>query len=317
MNEKDIIQKYFTKKFNDQSIIEGIGDDAAIVRANSGCELVITTDTMVEGKHFFKHAPAYGIGYKLMASNLSDIAAMGASPRWATLNLTLNTLNHSWLAEFSNGLLECAQKHNVALIGGDTTSGNCLNVSIQLIGEVPHDKTMLRSSAKVDDRIFVTGVIGNAACALNFLQKQDFHHEDLPSAQYAALYMPQSRIDFAIELREIANAAIDISDGLLNEVEVICDASNVGAVLQLDNVPFNNNINIEQAITGGEDYELLFTLPDKLVNEVDLLSKKHDCLISEIGKINNSKTVEIYQGNRVMPYPKYSGYDHFEKITNE
>lgn len=317
MNEKDIIQKYFTKEFNDQSIIEGIGDDAAIVCVNRGCELVITTDTMVEGKHFSTRAPAYGIGYKLMASNLSDIAAMGASPRWATLNLTLNVLNQSWLEEFSNGLLECAQKHNVTLIGGDTTRGNCLNVSIQLIGEVPNDKAMLRNGAKADDKVFVTGVVGNAACALSFLQKQNFHHDDLSAAQYSALYMPQSRIDFAIELREIANAAIDISDGLLNELETICAASNVGAVLQLDNVPFNNGINIEQAITGGEDYELLFTLPDKLVNDVNLLSKKHNCTISEIGKITNSKTVEIYQGNQVMPYPKYSGYDHFENITNE
>ncbi len=311
MNEKDIIRKYFTREFNDQSIIEGIGDDAAIVSASNGCELVITTDTMVEGKHFSKHAPAHGIGYKLMASNLSDLAAMGASPRWATLNLTLNVLNDSWLVQFSNGLFECAQSHNVALIGGDTTSGDCLNISIQLIGEVPVGKAMLRSHAQINDKLYTTGVVGNGASALSYLQTQDFNHEMLSTAQYNALYTLPSRVNFAIELREFANAAIDISDGLLNELEIMCSASNTGASLQLDKVPFNRNISIEQAITGGEDYELLFTIPVKSTNELDLLSKKHNCPTTEIGQITESKVVEIYHGNQAMPYPECSGYDHF------
>ncbi|MFK7793727.1 MAG: thiamine-phosphate kinase [Gammaproteobacteria bacterium] len=313
MNEKDIIQKYFTKELNDQSIIEGIGDDAAIIRANNGCELVITTDTMVEDRHFSKFAPAYAVGYKLMASNLSDIAAMGASPRWATLNLTLSTLNQSWLENFSKGLLECAQKHNVTLVGGDTTHGERLNISIQLIGEVPKGEAMLRNGAQVGDLIFVTGIIGNAASALNILQKNDFNHDDLSAIQYAALYMPQSRIDFAIELRDIANAAIDISDGLLNELEIICKASHVGAALQLNDIPVNCDINIDQSITGGEDYELIFTVPNELISHVELLSKKHNCSTSKIGEITNNKIVEIYQGNHVIPYPEYSGYDHFDK----
>jgi thiamine-monophosphate kinase len=313
LNEKDIIQNYFTKDFNDQSVIEGVGDDAAIISTRSGYESVITTDTMVEGKHFSKHAPAHGVGYKLMASNLSDIAAMGASPRWATLNLTLNVLNQSWLEEFSNGLLECAKAHNVVLIGGDTTCGDCLNASIQLIGEVPAGEAMLRSHAQINDKIFITGVIGNAASALNYLRKQDFNHDHLSAAQYAVLYMPQSRIELAIELRNIANAAIDISDGMLNELELVCKASHVGAKLQLNNVPMNDEISTALAITGGEDYELLFTLPDKFINQIDLLSKKHNCPITQIGKITDTNVVEIYQGNQSFPYPKYSGYDHFAK----
>ncbi len=311
MNEKDIIQTYFTKDFDDHSVIEGIGDDAAIVSVSNGHELVITTDTMVEGKHFSKQAPAYGIGYKLMASNLSDIAAMGASPRWATLTLTLNTLNPSWLQEFSNGLLDCAQIHNVILIGGDTTSGDCLNMSIQLIGEVSNGEAMLRSHAQANDKIFITGVIGNAASALDQLRNSEFNHAYLSESQYAALYMPQSRVSLAIELRKLANAAIDISDGLLHELEIICEASNVGATLNLENVPFNNNISIEQAMTAGEDYELLLTIPDHLLKQADLLSKKHNCLLSNIGQITNSNTVELYQGDQLIPYPKYSGYDHF------
>ncbi len=313
MNEKDIIQKYFTKAINEQSVIAGIGDDAAIVSVSSGCELVMTTDTMLEGKHFSKQAPAYAVGYKLMASNLSDIAAMGAAPRWAMLNLTLSSLDQSWLKGFSKGLLECAQAHNVVLIGGDTTSGDCLNVSVQLIGEVPISKAMLRSNAQVNDKIYVTGIIGNAASALRHLQQKKFNHHNLSAAQYCALYMPDSRINLAIELREIANAAIDISDGLLNELEIVCNTSGTGAKLQLDKIPLAKEISTENAITGGEDYELLFTIPDKYTDQISLLAHKHDCLISQIGEITNNNVVDIYEYNRSIPHPKRSGYDHFAK----
>ena len=312
MNEKDIIRKYFTKNLDDQAVINGIGDDAAIVSPKRGNQLVVTTDTMVEGKHFSNTAPAYGVGYTLMASNLSDIAAMGATPRWATLNLTLNIVDESWLEGFSNGLLECAQAHNVALIGGDTTCGQCLNVSVQLIAEVLINKAMLRSNAQASDNIFVTGVIGNAASALHYLQQNNFNHEKLSTAQNTALYKPPSRIDYAIELAEIANAAIDISDGLLNELELICKASNVGATLQLDNLPYNHDIDIQHAITGGEDYELLFTIPNEFIKQAHVLADKHQCLITNIGKITNTKTVELYHANKLMPYPKSSGYDHFQ-----
>lgn len=313
MNEKDLIRKYFTKVSSDQAVIEGIGDDAAIVSTKSENELVITTDTMVEGRHFFKTAPAFGVGFKLMASNLSDIAAMGATPRWATLNLTLNALDKSWIEGFSRGLLDCAQIHNVTLVGGDTTSGDCLNASIQLIGEVPSGKAMLRSHAKVNDKIYVTGAIGNATSTLDLLRQQDFNHDNLSEMQYAALYMPDSRIDFAIELRELANAAIDISDGLLNELEIVCNASNVGANLQVSNLPLNKNISVERAITGGEDYELLFTIPEKFISQLGLLSESHNCPITQIGTITDANTVEIYQGDLSIPYPKSSGYDHFAR----
>lgn len=311
MNEKEIIKQYFTKGFSDQRIIEGIGDDGAVIKVSSGCELVVTTDTMTEGKHFSKLAPAFAVGYKLMASNLSDIAAMGATPRWATLNLTLNTPDQSWLKEFSKGLFECAHKNNVALIGGDTTSGDSLTMSVQLIGEVPAGKAMLRSHAKVNDKLFVTGVIGNAVSALRYLQENNFIHNQLSDAQYAALYTPPSRIALSIELRELANAAIDISDGLLHELDLICQASNVGATLQLENVPVNHDIDIERAITGGEDYELLFTIPAENVHQLDQLSSYHDCQITCIGDITDSGNIELYQGEQSIPHPHYSGYDHF------
>ena len=313
MNEKDIIQQYFTKDFNDREIIEGIGDDAAIIKANNGCELVITTDTMTVGQHFSKQAPAYAVGYKLMASNISDIAAMGAAPRWATLNLTLTSLDQSWLEGFSRGLFECAEINRVTLIGGDTTAGDSLTMSVQLIGEVPIGKALLRSHAKVNDKLFVTGVIGNAVSALNYLQETNFNHDDLSDEQYTALYTPQSRVDLSIEMRELANAAIDISDGLLNELDLICHASNVGACLQIDKIPMEHEKDAELAITGGEDYELLFTIPDEKIHQLDRLSSKYNCPITQIGKITDSQIIEIYQGDQVIPRPHYLGYDHFEK----
>ncbi len=298
---------------NDPSVVVGIGDDAAVVTNNKQCQLVTTTDTMVEGKHFSKQAPAYGVGYKLMASNLSDIAAMGAVPRWATLNLTLARVDEVWLQEFSNGLLECASKHNVTLIGGDTTSGNQLNVSVHLSGEVPNNMAMLRSHAQVNDKIFVTGVIGLAASMLSHLQKQNYSHANLTESQLSALYKPSSRVDLAIELREIAHAAIDISDGLLHELDIVCEASHVGASLQLNSIPVDRDINLQQAITGGEDYELLFTAGHEHIDQIAQLSEKHSCRISEIGEITNTHLIELYQGEQLVPTPKYTGYDHFPK----
>ncbi len=311
MNEIHLIQKYFSKKLDDESIIEGIGDDAAIVSSNSNCELVITTDTMLEERHFSKHAPPFSVGYKLMASNLSDVAAMGAVPRWATLNLTLDTLDESWLDQFSKGLHKCADAHNVALIGGDTTKGSCLSVSIQLIAEVPTGRAMLRSGAHGNDKIYVTGVIGNAASALEILRLHNFNHTNLTDRQLSDLYMPESRINLAIELREFANAAIDISDGLLHELELMCTASNTGAILHIDAIPINNELDITKAITSGEDYELLFSAPSNCVEKIKNLSIKHNCLINCIGEMTSNKIIELYHGDKVIPYPECTGYDHF------
>lgn len=313
MNETHLIQKYFSRNFDDKSIIKGIGDDAAILSTSSECELVITTDTMLEGKHFSKQAPAYAVGYKLMASNISDVAAMGATPRWATLNLTLETLNESWLEQFSNGLYDCANAHNVTLVGGDTTKGSCLNAAIQLIAEVPIGKAMLRSGAHCNDHLYVTGNIGNAASALEFLRNNDFNHKKLSDSQFRALYMPESRVKLALELREIATAAIDISDGLLHELEIICAASHTGAILRIDDIPIHHEIDFLKAIIGGEDYELLFSAPAICAEQIDDLSRKHNCLINCIGEITNNSIIELYHGSKLIPYPKCTGYDHFAK----
>lgn len=311
MNEKEIIQRYFIQSRNDPSLKIGIGDDAAVLAPSYGHQLVITTDTMVAGKHFVHQAPPYAIGYKLMSVNLSDIAAMGAVPRWATLNMTLVSVDENWLAEFSRGLLECANKHNVALIGGDTTSGDTLNVSVQLIAEAPSGTVMLRTNAQINDRIFVTGTIGAAKSASMYLQKHNCCHDTLTESQFTALYQPPSRVEFALALREFSNTAIDISDGLLHELEIICEASGVGATVNLDKLSVDPDIDIDVAITGGDDYELLFTASSEQAVKIIELAQKCHCPLSEIGEIKCAQSIKLYDDNKLIPYPAVSGYDHF------
>ena len=310
MNEKDIIQ-YFISPHHPASVSQGIGDDCAVLNISTDHQLVTTTDTMVEDKHFVAQSPAYELGYKLMATNLSDIASMGARPKWATLNLTLAEVNLTWISQFAKGLLFCAQKHQVVLVGGDTTLGKQLTMSLQLSGEIPIDQANLRKNAQLGDIIYVTGKIGCAAHALKLLKQHSFQHSALSKQQITALYMPPSRVELALALRNLIHASIDISDGLLHELEILCQQSDCGAALQLDNIPFDHSIDIMSAITAGDDYELLFTADRKQEQKISGIADKYDCLISAIGEINSSCEIVLFQQQQQVPYPDISGYDHF------
>ncbi len=311
LTEQEIIQRFFSHPVKDSSVIKGIGDDAAIINPQQGHQLVVTTDTMVEGTHFVKEAPAYEVGYKLMAVNLSDLASMGATPRWAFLNLTLVSVNEDWISGFSNGLHDCSEKHNVSLLGGDSTQGHTLTLSLQLIGQVPENTSLLRSNAKPGDYIFVTGKIGTAMSALSHLQSENNNHNKLTQHELNALYRPPSRVQFAIEVREFAHAAIDISDGLLHELEILCKESNVGATINTDNINIDENITLIEALTCGEDYELIFTASADNESNIYTLAEKHGCNVSHIGKVTDSQHIQLYEHNKEYPYPSASGYDHF------
>ena len=310
MNEKDIIE-YFISQQQCDSVAYGIGDDCAILNPTPGCQLVTTTDTMIEGRHFVKQAPAYAVGYKLMAVNLSDIAAMGAIPKWATLNLSLRQFDQAWIKDFSNGLLECANKHNVTIVGGDTTRGDQLILSLQLLGEIPLGSATLRNQAQINDVIYVTGTIGCAAAALRILEENKFLHSALNQTQTSALYMPPSRVELAQALREYIRASIDISDGLLHELEIICHQSHVGAILMLENIPVSKDMDVMQSITAGDDYELLFTADVQYVETIAELASSHHCAITAIGNIVNSQGIKLTMNQQEVTYPNISGYDHF------
>ena len=313
MNEKQLIQTYFTATQTPSSVIKGIGDDAAVLMPSRHHELVVTTDTMLAGVHFLKTAPADDIGYKLMAANLSDVAAMAALPRWATLNITLSQVDRAWLQAFSRGLFACADKHQVTLVGGDTTRGDNLTLSLQLIAEVPASRALLRSTAKAGDQIFVSGEIGHAAHALLKLQRANHNYNKLEPVDMAALFRPPARVELGLAIRELAHAAIDISDGFLHELEIICQASEVGADITLEKLPVNSAITLQQAITGGEDYELLFTADPKYTTQILALSARHDCPVSLIGEIKTSQSIDLYYCGKKLTMPASTGYDHFSQ----
>ena len=312
MNEKHIIEQFFHKHFEDPSIIKGNGDDAAVIQARSDHQLVVSTDTMVEGRHFVHQTPAHAIAYKLMAVNVSDIAAMGAAPRWSTLNLTLPEYDSNWCEQFSQGLFECAQQYQTMLVGGDLTRGECLTVSLQIIGEVPNNQALYRNTAQVGDNLYVSGCIGAAGAALTHLVAHGYDHSQLSENEMRSLYYPQARVSLGLALRDIAHACIDISDGLLHELEIICDQSQVGADLNLDNIVCTSQLPKIDAITQGDDYELLFTAsPDQHSTIMDLASRL-ECQIHHIGQMIDSAEVVITHQGRVLPTPTQSGYDHFK-----
>ncbi len=314
MNEKDII-RHFINEYQDDSVDLGIGDDAAVLNPTPGHQLVVTTDSMVENRHFVRQTPAYAIAYKLMVSNLSDIAAMGAIPKWATLNITLTELDHSWLDSFSKGLFDCAKKNNVVLVGGDTTLGAQLNVSVQLFGEVPEGCALARNRARTGDLIYVTGQIGDAAAALGKLKRHNYNHSVLSQRQKEALYMPASRVEVAIALRDTIHACIDISDGLLHELEIICQQSHAGAILNLQDIPVSDDIDLLKAITAGEDYELLFTADSSKTDRIFTLAEQHQCEMSIIGSMTDNHQIKLYKNSQPVDYPECSGYDHFAHLT--
>jgi len=264
MTEFELIKKYFTASVQPDWLAIGVGDDGAVVNADSR-QLVVVTDTLVESVHFFAGTSAKAIGHKALAVNLSDLAAMGAEPRWITLNLTLPEPNEAWLADFAAGLHALAAQFGVALIGGDTTAGP-LTVSVTAGGYLPMQQAPLqRSGAKPGDQLCVVGQLGLAALAVAARQSGKL----APSVQSQALDFPQPRVNEAQQLVGLASAAIDVSDGLLADLGHLLQASGVGAELDGDGlaacVPVtcleDRQPAAQAMLSGGDDYALLFTLP--------------------------------------------------------
>jgi thiamine-monophosphate kinase len=230
--------------------------------------LAISADMLVSGTHFFAEADPYQLGWKALAVNLSDMAAMGAQPKWATLAIALPNIDHAWLAEFSRGLFACADTFGVDLIGGDTTRGP-LTISVQIMGEVPNGLAIKRSGAQLGDQIWLSGPLGHAALALAHLQARIKLDADTFARCASALHTPQPRVALGLALRGIATSAIDISDGLAADLGHVLNASNLGAKLHLTQLPQASHwpmaSQLEPAeqlkllLAGGDDYELCFS----------------------------------------------------------
>ncbi|WMJ08107.1 thiamine-phosphate kinase [Nitrosomonas sp. sh817] len=318
-SEFDLIQRYFKKSYT--NAILGIGDDAALIAVTPGHELALSTDTLVSGRHFFADADPYQLGYKSLAVNLSDMAAMGAKPRWIMLALTLPEAlaKHSgWLAEFSKGFFELADRHQVQLIGGDTTAGP-LAICVQITGEVAAGQGLRRSGARPGDDIWVSGRLGSAALALKHETQQIILDPDERAHCLPALLMPVARVELGQRLTGLAHSAIDVSDGLLADLGHILESSEQAACIHLEDIPCAAELKkrmpqpaaLQCLLAGGDDYELCFTAPKIHREPIDRLAAELILPLTRIGEIvaGEGLIVKDALGNRITM--EINGYDHF------
>ncbi|MFZ2161533.1 MAG: thiamine-phosphate kinase [Sideroxyarcus sp.] len=315
MSEFDLIKRYFTRPT--PGAILGVGDDAALLRIADGMELAVSTDMLVSGTHFFHNADPFLLGHKTLAVNLSDLAAMGAVPRWATLALSLPAADENWLQQFSAGFFALADEHGIELIGGDTTRGP-LNLCVTIMGEVPKGKALRRSGAKVGDDIWVSGILGMAALGLAYLKgKTELPEEDRLFC-LAALHKPLPQVALGLALRDIAHSAIDISDGLLADLGHILECSQLGAEIHFEAIPKVGAGNIDEALlqhcalSGGDDYELCFTAAVARRDEIEALAQKLQLPLTRIGTIRAEQGCTVHTAGGGEIKSKESGYDHFK-----
>lgn len=314
MSEFDLIQRYFTRPA--PHAILGVGDDAALLCVTEGMELAVSTDMLVSGTHFFFDADPFLLGHKTLAVNLSDLAAMGALPRWATLALSLPSADAEWLCRFSEGFFALAEEHGVELVGGDTTRGP-LNLCVTIMGEVPRGKALRRSGAQIGDDIWVSGTLGVAALGLAHLQGKIKLPEDSRLSCLAALHQPQPRMALGLALRDLASSAIDISDGLLGDLKHILECSNVGAEIAFAALPAPTLPHIDETVlrrcilAGGDDYELCFTASAIRRREIEALAAKLQLPLAHIGSIIEGRQCLVRAGDGSVMTIKESGYDHF------
>ena len=261
-SEFALIDRYF--RHPTRHTVLGVGDDGAIVLTTAGCELVVSTDMLVAGSHFLADTDPEDLGWKTLAVNVSDMAAMGAQPRWALLAAALPAATESWIEKFARGFFSCADTFGIDVIGGDTTKGPH-NFCVTIFGEVPAGAALLRSGAQAGDEIWVSGAPGRAALGLAHLQGRIMLAEPALADCLAALHRPQPRIALGLALRDIATAAIDVSDGLLADLSHILKASGVAAKLKVAVPPaptfVDTNLWRDCYLAGGDDYELVFTTP--------------------------------------------------------
>lgn len=314
--EFNLIQQYFTRPTRQTNL--SVGDDAALISLQDGMELAISADMLVAGTHFFINCDAFLLGWKSLAVNISDMAAMGASPKWVTLAIALPDINHDWLSEFSRGFFACADHFKVDLIGGDTTRGP-LTISVQIMGEVLKGKAIKRSGANANDDIWVTGALGSSALGLAHLKnKVDLTGKILENS-LLALHKPTPRIEVGLKLQNIATSCIDISDGLLADLGHILKASNLGATLDLQAIPcleylherLNDTEYQQFILAGGDDYELCFTAPKMYQQAIMAISQALDVPISRVGQTHHDLNLRVQYGNEMLKIEK-KGYDHFD-----
>ena len=318
LSEFDLIRQYFDRVLKETgNLRQGIGDDAAIISVPDGMELALSMDTLVQDVHFHANTRPEDVGYKSLAVNLSDLAAMGAEPRWVTLSLTVPEADQTWLEQFSQGFFELADRIPVILIGGDLNKGP-LSVTVQVHGLLPAGLAILRKGATPGDLVYVSGHPGEAGLGLRLLKNMI----DIPGTYHdkvlERLHRPDPRIALGIKLRDYAHSAIDISDGLIADLGHMLDASQCGAMINLEALPlsgaFDGINNIEDAweivLTSGDDYELCFTINE---DQKEILENNSgiDTPLTCIGKIVSKPGLKLIRSDGTKLNFQGSGYRHF------
>ena len=317
ISEFSIIETYFRRQNKAKRVVAGIGDDAAVIEIPTDKQIVTSMDTLVKDIHFSADILPRDLGYKALAVNLSDLAAMGAEPDTALLALTLEKANEKWLKDFSEGFFSLAEQYGMSLVGGDITAGP-LCISIVVNGVVPRKEAIYRSGAKVGDLIYVTGTIGDASLALDLLNKK---YKKIDLFLLKRLYYPSPRVKVGLALRGVASAAIDISDGLIADLEKITIASKVGAKIYANQIPLSENLKrycrLEKAwsyaLSSGDDYELCFTVPNEKTSQLKKLFINLNCEYRCIGKIIEGITVSVMDNQKRQLKITKKGYEHFRE----
>ncbi len=311
MGEFELIRRFFSRQSADPTVLLGVGDDCAVLQPPEGQQLVVSIDTLVEGTHFLPDTAPDLIARRLLGAAVSDLAAMGAQPAWLTLALTLPDADSDWLSAFSESLFEACQQWGLSLVGGDTTRGH-LTLSAQVHGFVPAGKALLRRGARPGDLILVSGTLGDSRAGLETLLKQRPLDVDVMELQQR-FYAPAPRLALGKSLRGFATSCIDISDGLLADLGHILQASQCGAEIDCDRLPLSaslkNCFDAEPcrnwALTGGEDFELCFTLPESILSQLPAVLD-----ITPVGRITAEPGIRLFEQGEPLDV-NLTGYDHF------
>jgi thiamine-monophosphate kinase len=320
MGEFDLIARYFTRPARRNPL--GVGDDCALLRPATGMELAVSTDMLVEGRHFLPTVAPSALGHKALAVNLSDLAACGAQPLAFTLALALPQVDEAWLAGFAEGMFALADAHDCELVGGDTTRGP-LTLSITVFGEVPAGQALLRSGARAGDDVWVSGTLGDARLALEAFRGTVSLPQPVFAAAWERMDRPQPRVALGLALRGIATAAIDVSDGLLGDLVHVLERSRVGATIDLSCAPrllaasaqglaLSQDRVQDLVFAGGDDYELAFTAAPQQRDAVEAAAAQAATRVTRIGRIETAPGLRLVDAQGQAVQRRFAGFDHFQ-----
>lgn len=314
-SEFELIRRHFSRPCSHTALAGG--DDAALLQPRAGMQFAVSTDMLVAGTHFFADTDPAGLGWKALAVNVSDLAAMGAEPRWALLSLALPAADEAWVAAFADGFYGCASRYGVDLAGGDTTRGP-LNLSITIIGEVPPGQAVTRGGGRPGDDLWVSGQPGRAALGLAMLRGQ-FRPDRDGEHCLDALHRPRPRVELGLALRGVASAMLDVSDGLLGDLGHILEQSRCGAIVELDRLPAaallatgaDPVLAQRCLLRGGDDYELLFSAPPAQRTTLAGLSQRLALPLTRIGRLTEPGSLLLRHADGRFEPAAAAGYDHF------